>query len=161
VARDHADRGGEHGCIVGEAEHRQHVGHEVERQDEIGKRAQERDLDMPRRLAVERAIIGGEQIFGEGQLRHHLFELDPEPPAHAMKPKASLKSSKTKVRSIASRPLVSAQPDSSTKAAFRASADSRSTMLASIFHGNFTLTPAGALAIHAKIGLVTATSNHD
>src|SRR5438128_10422668 len=34
VGCDHPDRGGEHRGIVGEAEHRQHVGHEVERQDE-------------------------------------------------------------------------------------------------------------------------------
>src|SRR3954454_3195008 len=48
-----------------------------------------------------------------------------------MKPKASLKSLKVKVRAIASRPGVSAQPDNSFSADFRASSDSRSAMLAS------------------------------
>ena len=50
MAGDHADGGGEHGGVIGEAEHRHHVGDEVERQDEIGDRAQQRDLDMARRL---------------------------------------------------------------------------------------------------------------
>src|SRR5689334_5905326 len=36
---DHADRGGKDCGIVGKAEHRQHVGNEVERQDEIGDRS--------------------------------------------------------------------------------------------------------------------------
>src|SRR5438552_9232563 len=39
---------------------------------------------MPRRLAVEGAVVGCEQILGERQFRHHLLELDPEPPAHAV-----------------------------------------------------------------------------
>jgi hypothetical protein len=39
---------------------------------------------MPRRLPVERTIIGREQVFGEGKLRHHLLELAPEAPAHAL-----------------------------------------------------------------------------
>ena len=83
VACDQPDRGGEHGGIIGEAEHRQHVRNEIERQDEIGDRAEQRRLHMARRLLVERAIIGREQILGERQLRHHALELDPEAPAHA------------------------------------------------------------------------------
>ena len=62
------DRGGEHRGIVGEAEHRQHVRNEIERQDEIGDRAEQRRLHMARRLPVERAVIGREQILGERQL---------------------------------------------------------------------------------------------
>jgi hypothetical protein len=50
-----------------------------------------------------------------------------------MNPKASLKSLKVKVRPIASRPDVSDQPGSSAIADFRASAVSRSAMIASRF----------------------------
>src|ERR1700730_10141632 len=50
-----------------------------------------------------------------------------------MKPNASLKSLKMKVRAIASRPGVSAHSDSPLRADFRASADSRSAMIASRF----------------------------
>src|SRR6185437_15874041 len=50
-----------------------------------------------------------------------------------MNPKASLKSLKVKVRAIASRPCASAQPGSPLRADFRASADSRSAMLVSLF----------------------------
>src|SRR5271167_4262098 len=47
-----------------------------------------------------------------------------------MNPKASLKSLKVKVRAIASRPGVSVHPGKPVRADFRASADSRSTMIA-------------------------------
>jgi TRAP transporter TAXI family solute receptor len=83
MACDHADGGRQHGGIVGKAEQRQHVRHEVERQDEIGHGAEQRRLHVTRRLLVERTVIGGEQVFGEGKLRHHLLELDPEAPPHA------------------------------------------------------------------------------
>jgi hypothetical protein len=56
-----------------------------------------------------------------------------------MKPKAWLKSLKMKVLAIASRPATSAQPGSSLKADFRASADSRSAMIASVFQLDFAL----------------------
>ena len=61
-----------------------------------------------------------------------------------MNPKASLKSLKVKVRAIASRPGVSDQPESSASADFRASADSRSAMIASPFQSARTLTPKAA-----------------
>ena len=83
VGRDQPDRGGEHRGIIGEAEHRQHVRDEIERQDEIGDGAEQRRLDMARRLLVERAIIGRQQILGERQPGHHPLQLDPEAPAHA------------------------------------------------------------------------------
>ena len=50
-----------------------------------------------------------------------------------MNPNASLKSLKLKVRSIASRPATSDQPDSPFRAELRASADSFCTMLVSRF----------------------------
>src|ERR1700737_2480832 len=50
-----------------------------------------------------------------------------------MNPNASLKSLKTKVRAIASRPGVSVHPGNPFRADFLASADSRSTMIASRF----------------------------
>ena len=49
-----------------------------------------------------------------------------------MNPKASLKSRKTKVRAIASRPATSVQPGNPARADFRASADSRSAMTTSV-----------------------------
>src|SRR5438477_8059226 len=67
-----------------------------------------------------------------------------------MNPKASLKSLKVKVRPIASRPGVSDQPGNCASADLRASADSRSVMLASRFHTSITLTPRGSLWIPAK-----------
>src|SRR5882757_1080159 len=38
---------------------------------------------MVRRLPIEGAVIGSQQIFGEGQAYHHLLELDPEAAAQA------------------------------------------------------------------------------
>src|SRR5438045_1548143 len=82
MARDQADCGGEHGGIVGETEHRQHVRNEIERQDEVGDGAQKRALHVARRLLVERTVIGCEQVLGEGKLRYYPLEFDPEAPAH-------------------------------------------------------------------------------
>jgi hypothetical protein len=50
-----------------------------------------------------------------------------------MNPKASLKSLNVKVRVIASRSAISDQPDKPLRADFRASADKRSTIIASLF----------------------------
>jgi hypothetical protein len=55
-----------------------------------------------------------------------------------------------KVRAIASRPGVSDQPESSASADFRASVDSRSTMLVSRFQPVSILTPNAVLRIPAK-----------
>jgi hypothetical protein len=63
------------GGIVAVAQHRQHVGNEVERQDEIGERAKERSLHVRRRGAIERAIVGGEKIFGERKRSGDAFGL--------------------------------------------------------------------------------------
>ena len=84
VARDHAERGGEHRGVVGEAQHRHHVRHEIERQDEIGQRAEQRRLHMAGRLPIERAVIGAEQFFGEWQAGCDALELGPEAPANAL-----------------------------------------------------------------------------
>ena len=84
VVCNQPDRGGKHSRVIGETEHRQHVGNEIERQDEIGKRPEQRDLDMARRLFVECAVISGKQIFDEGQPRRNLLQLDPEAPTHAV-----------------------------------------------------------------------------
>src|SRR5437868_7924138 len=40
---------------------------------------------MARGPAVERAIIGREQILGERQMRGHALQLAPEAPAHAFR----------------------------------------------------------------------------
>ena len=78
VAGDQLDCGRQHGGIVGEADHRQHVGNGVERQNEIGERADQRRLHRQRRLAVEGAVIGREQILGERNLRGDAPYLAPE-----------------------------------------------------------------------------------
>ena len=78
VLRHQLDRGRQHRGIVGEADQWQHIGNDVDRQHEIGERAEERGLHMRRRVAVERAIIGGEQILDERQHRRDPLGLDPE-----------------------------------------------------------------------------------
>src|SRR5262245_50105655 len=76
-------RSGEHCGIVCEAEQRQHVRHEIKRQDEIGQRADQRDLNVARRVAIERAVICGEQILGEWQPHGDSPRLCPEITPHA------------------------------------------------------------------------------
>ena len=78
VRRYEFDRGRKHRGIVGVADHRQHVGNEVGGEHEIGERANERGLHMDRRLAIERAIMGGDQIFRERQPRRKPTQLLPE-----------------------------------------------------------------------------------
>src|SRR6185312_13637524 len=68
VTCDQANRGGENGGIIGKAEYGHHVRNEIERQDEIGERAEQRGLDVARGLFVERAVIGRKQVFREGKL---------------------------------------------------------------------------------------------
>ena len=84
VASHHAQRGEQHGGIVGKAEQRQHVGHEVERQHEIGERADQRRPHLEWRGLVEGAVISGEQILGERQSRGHPRGLAPEVAAHPL-----------------------------------------------------------------------------
>jgi hypothetical protein len=63
-----------------------------------------------------------------------------------------LKSLKVKVRAIASRPGVSVHPGKPFRADFRASSDSRSTMIAFLLlHAHLTLTPNDAFGVHATI----------
>ena len=57
-------------------------GMRVERQHEIGKRADQRGLHLQRRIAVERAVIGGEQVLGERQPRGDTSHLLPEAAPH-------------------------------------------------------------------------------
>jgi hypothetical protein len=47
-------------------------------QDEVGERPDERCFHVARRQSVEGAIVGGDQIFREGQLRDQLPQLAPE-----------------------------------------------------------------------------------
>ena len=68
VGRDEAECGRQHRRVIGEADDRHHVGHKIERQDEICERGDQRDLDMARSIAVERAEIGGDEIFRERQV---------------------------------------------------------------------------------------------
>jgi hypothetical protein len=68
MGRNEPDRGGEHRCIIGEADDRQHVGDQVEWQDEIGERGDQNELDATGRVAIEGTEIGREQVFGKGQI---------------------------------------------------------------------------------------------
>src|SRR5580704_11216394 len=78
VRIDDLDRAGEHGRVVDEADHRNVVGNQIRRQDEISDGAEQHRFDMQRRLPVERAIISGEQICRERQVGHRAFELAPK-----------------------------------------------------------------------------------
>src|SRR5919106_925438 len=115
VTCDHADGGGEHSGIVGKAEQRQHVRREIERQDEVGDSAEQRRLYVTRRLFVECTIVRREQILGEGKLRHHPLELDPEAPAHTLavlrQPVGRLKTRGVIGRCHRGAPLVSGAAD--------------------------------------------------
>ena len=68
VACNHAERGRQYRGVVGEAEDRQHVRDEIERQDEISDGAKQRRLHVAWGLFVEGAIIRRKQIFGKGSL---------------------------------------------------------------------------------------------
>src|SRR5580704_11144832 len=72
------DGGCEHGRIVGEADHWQHVGDQIERQDEIAERCDQNELDATRRVAIEGAEIGREQVLGKGQICRKAPELWPK-----------------------------------------------------------------------------------
>src|SRR5437667_9293635 len=85
-----------------------------------------------------------------------------------MKPKASLKSLNVKVRPIASRPGVSAQPGNPCKADFRISAVSRSAMTASVCCDLPNILAAFEVHRRARAGVrghaprkPTACGNHD
>jgi hypothetical protein len=84
MARHHAQRGEQHGGIVGEAEERQHVGHEVEGHDEIGECADQGRSHLEWRCPIEGTVIGGEQVFGERQSRRHSRGLAPEIAPHPL-----------------------------------------------------------------------------
>jgi hypothetical protein len=73
----------QHGGIIGEAEQRHKVGQEIDRHDEVSERCQQRAAHAQRRVAVERAVIGGDRVFRERDLRGHGFHLGPELFAHA------------------------------------------------------------------------------
>src|SRR5215471_13539637 len=77
------NRGSQHGGIVGEADERQHVGNEVERQHEIRQRAEQGDLNPARGVTIEGAEIGCDQILGKRKPRGEPPELWPEFAAHA------------------------------------------------------------------------------
>ena len=75
---DELDGGGEHRGIVRIADHWENIGNDIGRQHEVGERADEDGLYLERRLPIERAIIRGNQIFGERQLRREAPKLAPK-----------------------------------------------------------------------------------
>ena len=83
VPGHHAQRRHQHQRVVGEAEHRQDVGHHIYRQHEIGERTQQRRLHLQRRLTVEGGVVGGEQVLRERQPGGDALQLRPEAAAHA------------------------------------------------------------------------------
>ena len=68
VRGDETDHRGEQRRIVGEAKPRDHVGDDVEGQDEIGDGGEQHAAHPHRRRRVERAVIGGDQVLDEGNL---------------------------------------------------------------------------------------------
>ncbi len=78
VRIDDLDRAGKHGRVVDKSDHRDVVGNQIRRQDEISDGPEQHRFDMQRRLPVECAIISGEQICRERQVGHRTFELAPK-----------------------------------------------------------------------------------
>ena len=76
--RNQLDRGGEDCGIIGEANERQHIGNEVERQHKVRERADQGDLNPARRVAIECAEIGRDQILGKRQPRGESPEFRPK-----------------------------------------------------------------------------------
>jgi hypothetical protein len=72
------DRGGEDRRIIGETDERQHIGNEVERQHKVRERADQGDLNPARRVAIEGAEIGRDQILGKRQPRRESPQFRPE-----------------------------------------------------------------------------------
>jgi hypothetical protein len=57
---DEFDRGGQHGGVIGLAEHRHNVWNDVKWRHKIRERADQRHLHFVRRLAIKGAVIGSE-----------------------------------------------------------------------------------------------------
>src|SRR5262249_11320434 len=66
VGRDQIDRRRQQRRVIGKPQYGQHVGNGINRQYKISDRAYQRYLDRHRRVAIEGTIVGGEQIFSEG-----------------------------------------------------------------------------------------------
>ncbi len=69
VIRHQLDGCGEKGRIIGEAKHRQKVRNGIDRQNKIGECAEQCRLHRCGRFAVKGAIVGGQQLLGEGNRR--------------------------------------------------------------------------------------------
>jgi hypothetical protein len=79
MAADRGQRRGEDRSVVGEADAHEQVRHGICRQDEVGDRSEQDGAHPRRRRAVHGAVVAGEQVLGERDLRHHAPELGPEP----------------------------------------------------------------------------------
>jgi hypothetical protein len=77
---DDGDHRGEHGRVVGVADHRQDVGDRIHGQDEIGERGHHHALGRGRGLRIPGAEPHGQQVLGEWDLGGDLAELGPESP---------------------------------------------------------------------------------
>ena len=75
---DETDHRREQRRIVGEAEPRDHVGDDVDGQDEIGDGRKQHAAHAHRGRRVERAVIGGDQVVDEGNHPGEPLELGPE-----------------------------------------------------------------------------------
>ena len=83
MAGHEAERGRQHRGVIGEAQRRDEVGNRVNRQHEICQRGEQGGAHRMRGLAVECAVIGGEEILGERNERGVAAELLPETAAQA------------------------------------------------------------------------------
>ncbi len=78
MRRNEPDHGGEKRRVIGEAEARDQIRHDVQRQDEIGKCCEQHAADPHRGRRIERAIIGGDKILDEGHAPGETLQLRPK-----------------------------------------------------------------------------------
>ncbi len=79
---DEADHCRQQCDIVGEAEARDHVGDEIEGQDEIGERGKEHAPHAHRCRRVERTVIGRNEVVDERHAPGKALELGPKVAAY-------------------------------------------------------------------------------
>src|ERR1700674_1037643 len=83
---DEREHGSQHGCVVGEAKSRYHVGNEVEGQNEVGNRCKKHAAHSHRRCRVKGAVVSGYQVLDERHLPGETPQLSPKVAADLLLP---------------------------------------------------------------------------
>ena len=65
MAPDHAEGERQHRDIVRKADHGKKIGDNIDRHDEIAECGQQDTADASRRLRIERALVGGDNVTGK------------------------------------------------------------------------------------------------